>query len=178
VITDLGPHPFDICNNILDMWPTKISCRGRGYRGGAGDEVAFITAEHADGVNASIELSWLDLEKHRDVTVVGSEAVARLDCLDQKLVLQRPDKTETIMAIPSNTLREEIIHFAECIDRNSESKPYANLSDGMLGTGVVRLLETAKRSLREERTVQVPLPESEELIAGESTRTVFRRLAN
>ncbi|TMI49191.1 Gfo/Idh/MocA family oxidoreductase [Candidatus Bathyarchaeota archaeon] len=178
VITDLGPHPFDICNNILGMWPAKISCRGRGYRGGAGDEVAFITAEHPDGVNASIELSWLDLEKHRDVTAVGSEAVARLNCLDQKLILQKPDKTETIMAIPSNTLREEIIHFAGCVDSNSESKPYANLSDGILGTGVVRLLETAKRSLREERTVQVPLPESEELVAGESTGTVFRRLAN
>ena len=137
-----------------------------------------LEAEHPDGVNASIELSWLDLEKHRDVTAVGSEAVARLNCLDQKLILQKPDKTETIMAIPSNTLREEIIHFAGCVDSNSESKPYANLSDGMLGTGVVRLLETAKRSLREERTVQVPLPESEELVAGESTGTVFRRLAN
>jgi len=178
VITDLGPHPFDICNNSLGMWPTKISCRGRGYRGGAGDEVAFITAEHADGVNASIELSWLDLEKHRDVTVVGSEAMARLDCLDQKLVLQRPDKTEPVIAVPSNTLREEIIHFAECVDNNSESIPYANLSDGVLGAGVVRLLEASKRSLREERTVRVPLPESDELIAGESTHTVFRRLAN
>ena len=178
VITDLGPHPFDICNNILGMWPTKISCRGRGYRGGAGDEVAFITIEHSDGVNASIELSWLDLEKHRDVTVVGSDAVARLDCLDQKLVLQRPDKTETIMAVPSNTLREEIIHFAECVDSNTESIPYANLSDGVLGAGVVRLLEASKRSLREERTVQVPLPEPEELIASEPTRTGFPRLAN
>jgi predicted dehydrogenase len=178
VITDLGPHPFDICNNILGMWPTKISCRGRGYRGGAGDEVAFITAEHADGVNASIELSWLDLEKHRDVTVVGSEAMARLDCLDQKLVLQRPDKTEPIMAVPSNTLQEEIIHFAECVDNNSESIPYANMSDGVLGAGVVRLLEASKRSLREERTVHVPLPESEDLIADGLPRTVFRRLAN
>src|SRR6267143_2749146 len=178
VITDLGPHPFDICNNILGTWPTKISCRGRGYRGGSGDEVAFITAEHTDGVTASIELSWLDLEKHRDVTVVGSDAVARLDCLDQKLILQRPDKTEPVIAVPSNTLREEIIHFAECVDNNSESIPYANLSDGVLGAGVVRLLEASKRSLREERTVRVPLPESDELIAGESTHTVFRRLAN
>jgi hypothetical protein len=99
------------------MWPTKISCRGRGYRGGAGDEVASIAAEHSDGVNASVELSWLDLEKHRDVTVVRSEAVARLDCLDQKLVLQRPDRTDTIMVVPSNTLREEIIHFAECVEK-------------------------------------------------------------
>jgi UDP-N-acetylglucosamine 3-dehydrogenase len=178
VITDLGPHPFDICNNVLGMWPTKISCRGRGYRGGAGDEVAFITAEHADGVNASIELSWLDMEKHREVTVVGSEAVARLDCLDQKLVLQRPDKTEAIIAVPSNTLREEIIHFAECVENNSASEPYANLSDGVLGAGVVRLLEASKRSLREERTVRIPLPESEELVASEPTYTGFQRLTN
>src|SRR5438309_1220427 len=33
VITDLGPHPFDICNDLLDLWPAKISCRSRGYRG-------------------------------------------------------------------------------------------------------------------------------------------------
>jgi predicted dehydrogenase len=177
VITDLGPHPFDICNNILGNWPIKISCRGRGYRGGAGDEVAFITAEHVDGVNASIELSWLDSEKHRDVIVVGSDAVARLDCLDQRLVLQRSDKTETILTVPSNTLQEEIIHFAECVENSSKSKPYANLSDGAVGAGVVRLLEASKRSMREERTLQISVPESEELIVREPTPAGFRELS-
>ncbi|TMI58834.1 Gfo/Idh/MocA family oxidoreductase [Candidatus Bathyarchaeota archaeon] len=176
VITDLGPHPFDICNNILGTWPTKISCRGRGYRGGAGDEVAFITAEHIDGVSANIELSWLDPEKHRDVTVVGSDAVARLDCLGQKLVLQRSDKTETISTVPSNTLQEEIIHFARCVENNSASEPYSNLSDGGIGAGVVRLLEASRRSLLEERTVQVRVPASEELVAGEPAQTGFRKL--
>jgi UDP-N-acetylglucosamine 3-dehydrogenase len=177
VITDLGPHPFDICNNILGTWPTKISCRGRGYRGGAGDEVAFITAEHIDGVNASIELSWLDSEKHRDVVVVGSDGVARLDCLDQKLVLQQSDKTDTLMTTPSNTLQEEIIHFAECAASSSASKPYSNLSNGAIGAGVVRLLETSKQSMREERTLQVSIPESAELIA-EPTQTGFRKLSS
>jgi predicted dehydrogenase len=89
VITDLGPHPFDICNDVLGLWPSKISCRGRGYRSRTGDEVAFITADYLNGIVANIELSWLDYEKRREVTVVGSDAVARLDCLDQKLVLQR-----------------------------------------------------------------------------------------
>ena len=176
VITDLGPHPFDICNNILGTWPTKISCRARGYRGGACDEVAFITAEHVDGVNANIELSWLDSEKHRDVTVVGSDAVARLDCLDQKLVLQRSEKTETISTVPSNTLQEEIIHFVRCVENNSASEPYSNLSDGGIGAGVVRLLEASKRSMLEERTVQVRPSASEELVAGETAQTGFRKL--
>ena len=175
VITDLGPHPFDICNNILGTWPTKISCRARGYRGGACDEVAFITAEHMDGVNANIELSWLDSEKHRDVTVVGSDAVARLDCLDQKLVLQRSEKTETISTVPSNTLQEEIIHFVRCVENNSASEPYSNLSDGGIGAGVVRLLEASKRSMLEERTVQVRPSASEELVAGEPAQIGFRK---
>jgi predicted dehydrogenase len=178
VITDLGPHPFDICNNLVGTWPAKISCRGRGYRGGAGDEVAFITAEHLDGINASIELSWLDLEKHRDVTVVGSDAVARLNCLDQKLVLQKPDKSETISTCPSNTLREEIMHFAECVEKDSSSQAITNLSDGMLGAGVVRLLEASKQSLREDRTVQIPLPLPQELLASKQTQTRFLKLAN
>jgi UDP-N-acetylglucosamine 3-dehydrogenase len=178
VITDLGPHPFDICNNILGTWPIKVSCRGRGYRGGAGDEVAFITAEHVDGVTANIELSWLDSEKHRDVTLVGSDAVARLDCLDQKLLLQRSDKTETISIVPNNTLQEEIIHFARCVENNSASKPCPNLSDGRIGAGVVRLLEASKRSLLEERTVQVRLSAAEELVAGESAQTGFRKLTS
>ena len=178
VITDLGPHPFDICNNLLGTWPTKISCRGRGYRGGVGDEVAFITAEHVDGVNANIELSWLDYEKHRDVIVVGSDGVARLDCLDQKLVLQRLDKTETLATVPSNTLQEELIHFVGCVENNTASEPYSNLSDGGIGAGVVRLLEASRRSLLEERTVQVQLPAPEELIVGQASQTGFRELTS
>src|SRR2546427_451790 len=87
VITDLGPHPLDICNHVLDVWPRKISCRGRGFRVGMSDEVAFINTEHANGLHANIELSWLDHEKRRDVMVVGSEGMAHLDCLDQKLSL-------------------------------------------------------------------------------------------
>jgi UDP-N-acetylglucosamine 3-dehydrogenase len=177
VITDLGPHPFDICNNILGAWPVKVTCKGRGYRGGAGDEVAFITAEHVGGVTTSIELSWLDSEKHRDVTVVGSDGVARLDCLDQKLIIQRSDKIERVMTVPSNTLQEEIIHFTECIENNSTSQLYPNLSNGPIGAGVVRLLEASKRSIHEECTLQIPLIEPEELVSGEHARTGLRKIS-
>src|SRR5205823_1682133 len=127
-----------------------------------------------------LRLQWtgfLPPQRDRDVTVVGSDAVARLDCLDQKLILQRSDKTETISTVPSNTLHEEIIHFAECVENNSTSEPYSNLSDGAIGAGVVRLLEASKRSVSEERTIQVSIPESEELIASEPAQTGFRKLS-
>ena len=178
VITDLGPHPFDICNDLLDLWPAKISCRSRGYRGQTSDEVAFITAEYVNGIVANIELSWLDYEKRREVTVVGSDAVATLDCLDQKLVLQRPDGIEPISVVPSNTLGEEILHFAQCVEQKRRAVAYTNIADGTIGAGVVRLLEASKRSLYEDRSVQVQLPEALEIPAGEQTHRGFWKLGN
>jgi len=155
VISDLGPHPFDICNNLLDTWPLKISCKGRNFRDGAGYEMATIYAEHPDKLDATIELSWLDPEKHRDVTVVGSDGSAVLDCLDQRLFLQRTRGQERVLVVPNNTLREEIIHFARCIEWNNYAERYPNLSNGLLGANVVKLLEASKQSLRNECTVPV-----------------------
>lgn len=177
VITDLGPHPFDICNNLLDAWPHKISCFGRGYRSGASDEVAFITAEHLDGIHANVELSWLDPQKHRDVTVVGSDAVARLDCLTQDLVVQRSEQLEKIPVVPSNTLREEIVHFTNCIEHSTATTPFPNRSSGGIGAGVVKVLEMSRKSLSEERALQIPVPQSDELLSPQSTRLGFRNLS-
>jgi len=178
VITDLGPHPFDICNDVLGLWPTKISCRGRGYRNRTSDEVAFITAEYLNGIVANIELSWLDHEKRREVTIVGSDAVAKLDCLDQKLILQRPNGTDPVSVVPSNTLGEEILHFADCVERNRKSIAYTNLANGAIGAGVVRLLEASKKSVHEERSVQVQRPESIEIPVAEPAHKGFWKLGN
>ncbi len=158
VITDLAPHPFDICNYVLDAWPEKISCKGRGYRTKQNEEVAFITAEHRGGLMAHIEVSWLDSDKRRDVTVIGSNGMAHLDCLTQKLFVEGPDGRREVPVVPSNTLASEIVHFADCIKKNRESAPFANHSDGMLGARVVSLLEASRESLYQERTIQVQLP--------------------
>jgi len=162
VITDLAPHPFDICNYLLDMWPNKITCRGKGYRTKENEEVAFITAEHPNGLAAQVEVSWLDREKRRDVTVVGSKGMAYLDCSEQKGILHASPSTQ-ISITPSNTLREEVTHFVNCISSNHDSKPYANLSDGVLGARVVSVLEAARESLHQERTVQLQMPLAEEI---------------
>jgi UDP-N-acetylglucosamine 3-dehydrogenase len=157
VISDLGPHPFDISNNLLGTWPRKISCRGRGFRTNAGYEMASIYSEHPNGLDAFIELSWLDMEKHRDVNVIGSDGAARLDCLDQRLVLQRRDRAEPVFVVPNNTLREEIVHFLNCIYHNAEPEPYPNNASGSVGANVVALVEASKKSLEEDRTVRVEL---------------------
>ncbi|HEX4920688.1 MAG TPA: Gfo/Idh/MocA family oxidoreductase [Candidatus Bathyarchaeia archaeon] len=158
VITDLAPHPFDISNYILDAWPEQVSCKGRGYRTKQNEEVAFITAEHKTGLISHIEVSWLDPDKRREVTVVGSNGTAHLDCVSQKLTLQNSEGTRQVPVLPSNTLASEIIHFADNIQNLRDSRPYSNHSDGMLGAHVVALLEACRESMFQNRTIQVSLP--------------------
>ncbi len=167
VITDLAPHPFDICNYLLDTWPNKITCRGKGYRTKDNEEVAFMTAEHAGELAAQVEVSWLDREKRRDVTIVGSKGMAFLDCSEQKGTIHAPDGTEPhpLSIVPSNTLRSEVNHFVDCIADNHDARPFSNLSDGLLGARVVSILEAARKSLRNERTVQLQIPRGEEIMA-------------
>ena len=165
VITDLAPHPFDISQYVLGLWPSKVTCRGRGYRTSM-EEVAFINAEHGGTkITTSIEVSWLDSEKSRELTAVGSEATAKLDCLEQKAVLIRNGSTTQIPIDSSNTLREEIVSFVDCNNRSRRNEMYTNPADGVIGAQVVKLLEASKESLARDRTVEVRLPLAEEIPA-------------
>ncbi len=146
VITDLAPHPFDICNYVVNAWPDKVSCKGRGYR------------TKLNGLLAHIELSWLDPNKRREVTIVGSDGVAHLDCSSQKLFLEKTSGKRELPVSPSNTLASEIIHFTDCIRSKQDSTPFSNHSDGILGARVVSLLEASRESMYQERTIQVQLP--------------------
>jgi UDP-N-acetylglucosamine 3-dehydrogenase len=164
VITDLAPHPFDISNYLLGDWPEKVTCRAKGYRTPASEEVAFIDAEYSNRLTVHIELSWLDRAKRRDVRAVGSEGIAHLDCTSQKAFVERGERTEEVTISPSNTLREEILHFAECVKKNQRSESFSNLSDGLLGARVVTLLEASRESLQKEATVPVRFPLDQEVL--------------
>src|SRR5207244_11063198 len=148
-----------------DMWPNKVTCRGKGYRTKENEELANITAEHAGDLTAQVEVSWLSREKRREVTVVGSKAEAYLDCSEQKGVLRTAEGTQQISITPSNTLREEIEHFMNCITSSQDSKPFSNQSDVVLGAGVVSVVESARDCIHRERTMQVQMPTAEEIRA-------------
>ncbi len=156
VVWDLAPHPLDICNQILGQWPRNITCRGQGYRTPNKTEIAFITLEHNGGLAAQIELSWLDREKRREVTVVGSKGMAFLDCSEQTVAIRTSEGNQRVEGTPTNTLSLQIAHFAECVRKNKLSEPYNNLCPGILGAKIVELVEAAKSSLLEKQTVLLP----------------------
>ena len=158
VITDLAPHTFDITNSLTGLWPDRISCIARGYRNKENEEVAFITCEYESGLSAEIEVSILDPRQRRNLRIVAEKGNANLDLLEQKVVLQHEHGVVKIPIIPSNILREEIEHFANCVGRNRLSQTFSNENDGLLGAHVVTCLEAARESLSEEQSVRVKFP--------------------
>jgi predicted dehydrogenase len=158
VITDLAPHTFDITNCLTGLWPDRISCIARGYRNRESEEVAFIICEYESGLCAEIEVSLLDFRQRRNLRIVAEKGSAHLDFLDQKVVLQHQHGVVNMPIIPSNILREEIEHFANCVSRSRLSQIFSNDNDGLLGAHVVTCLEAARESLLEDHSVRVEFP--------------------
>ena len=151
IIFDLGPHPVDILNYLLRKWPVRVSCRGMACRRKLLEELAYITLEFEGRLMAHVELSWLQPGKVREVTIVGSERSASVDCLNQSIgVYENGDGDRFNLDVArNNTIFDEVSHFVESIRGNKNSN---NL--GSVGARTVAILESLKRSLEEGRTVK------------------------
>lgn len=162
---NFAPHDISVILHLLGKEPIDISARGQSYLREGVEDVVFFTLTFADNSMASIHVSWLDPHKVRRLTIVGSNKMAVFDDLEANEKLRIYDKGPqfgadydtfaeyiglrfgdiTIPHIKSGEpLRAECLHFLQCIrDRCSP------LSDGHDGLRVVRVLDAAQRSLKE-----------------------------
>jgi predicted dehydrogenase len=165
VVWDLAPHDVSILRFVLGMDPERVSARGGVYvqrRKGIHD-VAYLTLHFPDGVLADVRVSWLDPCKIRRYTIVGSEKMLVYDDIadDKVLIYDKgvdvPPYSDTPEefhlsyrhgeATPypvdwAEPLRAECQHFADCIREGKEPR-----SSGRVGLQVVRVLESAQKSL-------------------------------
>jgi predicted dehydrogenase len=169
IVFDLGPHPVDILNLLLQDWPAQVSGFGRGYRG-AGDreEVAYGIAEFHDGVFAHIELSWLHPRKVREVTIVGSEGTLVVDCVGQKVAIVKERNSVELPISVNNTIESEINHFIDCVLRRDTST-----DSGLVGAQTVEVLETIRASIWNR---PVPPPRQLPVEGEENIVTILGRL--
>jgi predicted dehydrogenase len=145
IVFDLGPHPVDVLNQLLNAWPTQVSGFARAYRNGEENpEVAYGIAEFADGAFAHLELSWLQPGKVREATVVGSEGKLVIDCLGQRVSKTTGDKTEMIPVTANNTIEAEIEDFIDCVAKRDTSTKSA-----LIGAHTVGVLEKIRASIWE-----------------------------
>jgi predicted dehydrogenase len=150
IIFDLGPHPVDIINYLLQQWPLKVSCTTRAYRRKSLEEIAYISMEFSDKIMAHVELSWLQPGKVRELSIMGEKLTAIVNCLDQTIRIYEDNNSGnySLNVKQNNTIFDEVKHFVNSIhDKNNHENP------GPVGANNVTVLEHLKKSATEERTV-------------------------
>ncbi|UCE86758.1 MAG: Gfo/Idh/MocA family oxidoreductase, partial [Deltaproteobacteria bacterium] len=166
----LAPHDVSIANFLIGEPPIWASATGHRFLENDREDVVFLNIGYPGGRIAHVHVSWLDPNKIRRTTVVGSEkmivydelsANAKVQVFDKgvsKVPLQGSDyaappfgefqfQTRTgDIWIPNvdfaEPLRAEIAHFVDCI--NGRAEP---LTDGHNGLAVVRVLAAAQESM-------------------------------
>lgn len=154
IIFDLGPHPIDIMNFLLDRWPVRVSCWGKAYRRKSLEEVAYINLEFDEKIMAHVELSWLQPGKVRELNIMGKERSATVDCLRQNVKIY--DNSENmgfdLNITKNNTILDEIKNFPVCILKNCNHR-----NPGSIGAATIAVLESSRRAMREARTIDTGL---------------------
>jgi predicted dehydrogenase len=164
VVWDLAPHDVSILLEILGLEPESASARGGKYVKKNVHDVAYISIFYPDGVMADLRVSWLDPNKIRRITIVGSKKMIVYDDIEPVEKIKVYDKgvdvqpyTDTyeefqlayrygdVSTYPidwQEPLRLECLDFLESILFGKKPR-----SDGSLGLRVVQVLEAAQSSL-------------------------------
>lgn len=149
LLFDLAPHSFDILYDLLKNEPLEIFCTGKALRRMHGAEAAHITCTYENSI-ADVWLDWITPVKTRVLEVTGTRGAVSADLIAQKVRVAIPDgMIREIPVQPNNTIRDEITHFINCIERDDSA-----INSAFVGAKVVKLIEIAQKSLRENRAVK------------------------
>ena len=161
----LAPHDVSIALHLLNEMPIEVSAQGTAVLNKGIEDIVSAHLTFASGASADIHVSWLDPEKVRKVTVVGSKKMIVYDDTSAEEKVKVHDKSASIITSKTNPAQTEVelrsgevsihkvdaseplanecTHFIQCIKEGK--KP---ISDGENGLNVVRVLDAANRSLK------------------------------
>lgn len=166
---NLAPHDISIILYLLETMPTHVSAKGISFLQKGIEDVVFMVMHFPKDVIAHVHVSWLDPNKVRQMTLVGSDKMivyddggeSKIKIFDKgikrqniKESLGRYDdfgkfqsiKSAGDVSIPKidfgEPLQTECAHFIDCIEGNKSV-----LTDGQNGLRVVHILEAASRSM-------------------------------
>ncbi|MFH2051603.1 MAG: Gfo/Idh/MocA family oxidoreductase [bacterium] len=169
VVWDLAPHDVAMLNYLFRAHPVSVSANGRCYvqRDKGIEDVAFVTLEYPGHRLAHIHVSWLDPNKIRNCTFVGSRKMLVYDDVSPSEKIRVYDKGVDVQPhyhdygefqllyrsgdifVPRidtvEPLKIETDSFLKVVSGQEE-----NLSSGEEGLRVVQVLEGACRSIAED----------------------------
>jgi predicted dehydrogenase len=161
---DLAPHDVSIVLHLLGRLPESVNCQGTAHLHPDVHDVTFLTMHFSGGIMVSVHSSWLDPNKVRQMTVVGSRQMVVYDDIEALEKVKIYDKgieappyhtdfgefaysyrygdTRSPRLVEEEPLRAECRHFADCVVGGEPAR-----TCGRNGLAVVRVLEAAGRSL-------------------------------
>jgi predicted dehydrogenase len=180
VAWDLAPHDISIILHVLDEPPLTVNCQGNAHVTPGVEDVTNISLSFRHKRFATIQSSWLEPRKVREMTIVGTRRMIVYDDLQthEKIRIydvrvECPPHYDTFADfhysyhygdsyIPhiqhEEPLRAECQHFLDCIEKGATP-----LTSGHEGLELVRILEAASTSLKDggapvslERSVERP----------------------
>lgn len=174
---NFAPHDLSILLYLLEKEPLRVIAKGYSFIQKGIEDVVFMTLDFPDNIGANIHISWLDPNKMRRMTVVGTKKMVVYNDLspDAKIlvydkgVMNSPEigsgqvfenygdfqflLRSGDIHIPKIDFKEplklECSHFIKCIKERKEP-----LTDGTHGLRVVKILEAAQRSLEKNGAPQ------------------------
>jgi predicted dehydrogenase len=180
VTWDLAPHDISIILYLLGKAPRALNCQGKAHVNPGIEDITNLTLDFDNGQLATIQSSWLDPNKIREMTIVGSKKMIVYDDNHPLEKIRIYDKRVEMpphyddfasfqysyhygdLLVPyikqTEPLKVETAHFLDCI-RTGE-KP---VTSGWEGLQVVQILEKASESIR-AKGGSVPLDGREELL--------------
>jgi predicted dehydrogenase len=165
VVWDLAPHDISIILYLMGEIPVSVNSQGKAHFNHEIEDVATTTLNFKNGLIAFIHNSWLDPNKIRRTTIVGSRKMLVYDDIEPQEKIKIYDKGVEVPPYYDTfadfqysyrygdihspriddyePLKKVCDHFIECINKGR-----APQSDGYSGLRVVSILEAANKSLK------------------------------
>ena len=165
VVWDLAPHDISIILYLMGEVPVSVNSQGKAHFKHEIEDVATTTLNFKNGLIAFIHNSWLDPNKIRRTTIVGSRKMLVYDDIEAQEKIKIFDKGVEVPPYYDTfadfqysyrygdihspriddyePLKKVCNHFIECIKQGRTP-----LSDGYSGLRVVSILEAANKSLK------------------------------
>jgi predicted dehydrogenase len=167
VAWDLAPHDISIILHILGELPLTVNCQGNAHVTRGIEDVTNLSLMFSKNRFATIQSSWLEPRKIREMTIVGSRRMIVYDDLKAQesirifdVRVDRPPHYDTFgdfqysyhygdSYIPylrhEEPLKVECQHFLDCIANQTVPE-----TSGREGLELVRILEASTASLRRD----------------------------
>ena len=167
---DLATHDISIFNWLLDAEPSVVSASGAAFLQPGVEDVVSVSLKYPDGVFATIQVSWLNPKKVRQITVVGSRGMMTWDDLELSnpvaLFDKRAEAEEAVsdygeflrIAMSDGDVRlprialEEPLRVQARVFLDAIRGRHDGRANGAQAVRVVRTLEAVQRSLKLEGT--------------------------